>query len=110
MSARVGASLPGRLHRGSGMTGRWLTLLALTFGFVGIGWNGVQHTLMAELAGPHAAGTALGLGLANSSAGVTLAPPIFGKGVEPAGGYHLALIGLALTMAGALALARLAGC
>jgi len=26
--------------------------LALVFGFAGIGWNGVQHTLMAELAGP----------------------------------------------------------
>jgi sugar phosphate permease len=42
----------------------WLSALALVFGFAGIGWNGVPHTLMAELAGPSAAGTAVGLGLA----------------------------------------------
>src|SRR5439155_1483341 len=29
---------------------RWLVPLAVVFGFFGIGWNGVQHTLMAELA------------------------------------------------------------
>jgi len=46
--------------------------IASRFGFVGIGWNGVQHTLMAELAGPRSAGTAVGLGLALSSLGVTL--------------------------------------
>ena len=40
--------------------------LAVVFGFFGIGWNGVQHTLMAELAGPRAATTAVGLGLAVS--------------------------------------------
>ena len=89
---------------GPGTDGLWLTVLALVFGFVGIGWNGVQHTLMAELAGPHAAGTALGFGLAVSSAGVTLAPPIFGWCVTLAGGYRPVWIGLALTMAGALAL------
>ena len=82
----------------------WLTVLALVFGFVGIGWNGVQHTLMAEIAGPRAAGTALGFGLGISSAGVTLAPPVFGKAVELAGRYRVAWVGLALTMAGALVL------
>jgi MFS family permease len=73
------------------------------FGFAGIGWNGVQHTLMAELAGPRAAGTALGFGLALSSAGVTLAPPMFGWSVGLLGGYRGAWIGLALTMIAALA-------
>ena len=34
-------------------TSAWvLAPLALAFGFFGIGWNGVQHTLMAELVGP----------------------------------------------------------
>lgn len=84
-----------------------LTLLALVFGFVGIGWNGVQHTLMAELVGPSAAGTALGLGLAVSSLGVTLGPPLFGRSVELAGGYRGPWIGLALTMVAALALLAL---
>jgi MFS family permease len=88
---------------GPGSAAAWLTVLALVFGFVGIGWNGVQHTLMAELVGPRAAGTAVGFGLAVSSAGVTLAPPIFGKCVEWAG-YRPVWIGLALTMVGALAL------
>jgi predicted MFS family arabinose efflux permease len=92
---------------GPGTSGVWLTALALVFGFVGIGWNGVQHTLMAEIAGPRAAGTALGFGLGISSAGVTLAPPVFGKAVELAGGYRPAWIGLALTMVGALALLAL---
>ncbi len=38
--------------------------LAVGIGVFGVGWNGVQHTLMAELAGTRAAGTAVGLGLA----------------------------------------------
>jgi hypothetical protein len=57
---------------------------------------------MAELAGPRAAGTAIGLGLGVSSAGVTLAPPIFGKAVELGGGYRPAWIGLAAAKAAAL--------
>src|SRR5262249_57716314 len=32
-----------------------LTLIAAVFGFCGIGWNGVHHTLMAQLAGPPSA-------------------------------------------------------
>ncbi len=85
----------------------WLAPLVLVFGFVGIGWNGVQHTLMAELAGPRSAGTAVGMGLAVSSAGVTLGPPLFGAFVELAGGYRGAWIGLALTMGvGLVLLAR----
>ncbi len=89
---------------GAGASALWLTALALVFGFVGIGWNGVQHTLMAELAGPRSAGTALGMGLAVSSAGVTLGPLIFGWCVEWAGGYRGPWIGLALAMAGGLLL------
>lgn len=82
----------------------WLSMLVLVFGFAGIGWNGVQHTLMAELAGPTAAGTAVGLGLAVSSAGVMLGPVIFGRCVEAVGDYRGPWIGLALSMTAALAL------
>lgn len=81
-----------------------LAPLVLVFGFVGIGWNGVQHTLMAELAGARSAGTAVGLGLAVSSIGVTVAPPIFGSCVEWMGGYRGPWIGLALTMIAAIGL------
>jgi ACS family hexuronate transporter-like MFS transporter len=85
-----GASLP------------WLAALAFAFGVVGIGWNGVQHTWMAELAGPRAAGTAVGLGLAVASAGVTLGPPLFGYLAQVAGGYRGPWIGLAATMLAAV--------
>jgi predicted MFS family arabinose efflux permease len=89
---------------GPGTPALALAPLALVFGFVGIGWNGVQHTLMAEMAGPRAAGTAVGLGLAVSSLGVTLAPPLFGWCVEQLGSYRAPWIGLSLTMVGALLL------
>lgn len=47
------------------------------------------------------------LGLAVSSLGVTLGPPLFGRSVELAGGYRGPWIGLALTMGAALALLAL---
>ena len=43
---------------------------------------------MAELAGPLAAGTAVGLGLAVSSAGVTMGPLVFAYVVQTVGGYR----------------------
>jgi MFS transporter, ACS family, hexuronate transporter len=89
---------------GPGTSPLTLTAVALVFGFAGIGWNGVQHTLMAELAGPRSAGTAVGLGLAVSSVGVTLGPPVFGWLVELTGSYRGPWIGLAVTMLGALLL------
>ena len=79
-----------------GMTGRVL------FGIVGIGWNGVQQTWMAELAGPRAAGTAVGLGLGVASAGVTLGPLAFGYVVQAVGGFHGPWLALAACMALAL--------
>jgi len=73
--------------------------LAVAIGFFGVGWNGVQHTLMAELAGPRAAGTAVGLGLAISSLGVTVCPPVFGLVTERLGGFGAAWAVLAVGMA-----------
>jgi predicted MFS family arabinose efflux permease len=89
---------------GAGASRAGLSALAFLFGVVGIGWNGVQHTWMAELAGARAAGTALGLGLAVSSAGVTLGPLVFGYFVQRAGGFQAPWIVLALSMAGAIGL------
>src|SRR3989337_1823666 len=89
---------------GPGSSPWLLAALALTFGFVGIGWNGVQHTLMAELAGARTAGTAVGLGLAVSSLGVTLGPPAFGWLVEWVGGYRGPWVSLAAAMGLALIL------
>jgi predicted MFS family arabinose efflux permease len=87
---------------GAGASTLGLGTLAFVFGVVGIGWNGVQHTWMAELAGPRAAGTAVGLGLAVSSAGVTLGPLAFGYVVQAAGGYRGPWVALALTMVAAV--------
>ncbi|HSE03279.1 MAG TPA: MFS transporter [Methylomirabilota bacterium] len=81
-----------------------LAPLAAGIGLFGVGWNGVQHTLMAELAGPRAAGTAVGLGLAISSLGVTVCPPVFGLVVEGLGGYGAAWLALAASMVAALLL------
>jgi predicted MFS family arabinose efflux permease len=81
-------------------TSAWvLAPLTLCFGFFGIGWNGVQHTLMAELVGPRGAGTAIGLGLAISSLGVTICPPIFGLAAERLGSFAVPWAGLGLAMA-----------
>jgi ACS family hexuronate transporter-like MFS transporter len=87
-----------------GTGGLALAPLAVGIGLFGVGWNGVQHTLMAELAGPRAAGTAVGLGLAISSLGVTVCPPVFGLVVEGLGGYTAAWMALALSMVVALLL------
>jgi MFS transporter, ACS family, hexuronate transporter len=87
---------------GPGTSAGWLAALALLFGFAGIGWNGVQHTLMAELAGPGAAATAVGLGLAVSSAGVMAGPVVFGWLVQGAGGYRGPWLALAGSMTAGL--------
>lgn len=109
MIAGIGSAVCALLLAGTGPgTGAWfLVPLALGFGFFGIGWNGVQHTLMAELAGPRGAGTAIGLGLAISSLGVTICPPLFGLAVEHAGGFGVAWTLLAVSMALALGLLTL---
>lgn len=89
---------------GPGISPWLLAPLTFAFGFFGVGWNGVQHTLMAELVGPRAAGTAVGLGLAVSSAGVTLCGPLFGLAVERTGGYTAPWFGLAAAMVVAIGL------
>ncbi len=87
-----------------GITAWLLAPLTFGFGFFGVGWNGVQHTLMAELVGARAAGTAVGLGLAVSSLGVTICGPLFGLAVEASGGYAAPWLGLAAAMGVAILL------
>jgi len=90
------------LAMGAGASTLGLAALTAFFGVVGIGWNGVQHTWLAELAGPRAAGTAVGLGLALSSAGVTLGPLLFGYVLQETGSYRWPWLGLAAAMVAAL--------
>jgi predicted MFS family arabinose efflux permease len=78
--------------------------LALGFGLTGIGWNGVHHTLLAEIAGRDSAATAVGLCLAVSSVGVIAGPPLFGLAVDRLGVYDWGWYGLAGAMLAALAL------
>jgi sugar phosphate permease len=84
-----------------------LSGLALAFGLTGIGWNGVHHTLLAEIAGRDSAATAVGLCLAVSSIGVILGAPLFGLAADRLGVYHWGWYALAAAMV--LALGLLAG-
>lgn len=104
--AGTGSTLCSFVIAGTGQgTGPLLLLpLAACFGFFGIGWNGVQHTLLAELAGPRSAGTALGFGLAISSVGVTVFPPLFGLAVDWSGGFAPAWTAIGIVMVAALVL------
>ncbi|MBI2467131.1 MAG: MFS transporter [Candidatus Rokubacteria bacterium] len=94
LTARVGAATPAAV----------LSLLALAFGLTGIGWNGVHHTLVAELAGRESAATAVGLCLAIASLGVIAGPPLFGFAADRLRVYDWGWYGLAAAMVGALAL------
>jgi sugar phosphate permease len=99
--AGVGSTVCSLAMAGTGPgTGAWvLAPLAVAFGFFGIGWNGVQHTLMAELVGTRGAGTAVGLGLTISSLGVSVCPPLFGLAVQRLGGFSVPWAGLGIVMA-----------
>jgi predicted MFS family arabinose efflux permease len=94
--------LTARLGAGTAAAG--LSALALAFGFTGIGWNGVHHTLLAEIAGRDAAATAVGLCLAVSSVGVIVGPPLFGLAVDRLRVYDWGWYGLAAAMLAALGL------
>jgi predicted MFS family arabinose efflux permease len=81
-----------------------VSLIALAFGLTGIGWNGVHHTLLAELAGRESAATAVGLCLAISSLGVITGAPLFGLAADRLQMYDWGWVALAVAMLAALAL------
>ena len=76
----------------------WLALIAFGFGVAGIGWNGVHHTLVAEIAGRDSAATAVGLCLAVSSLGVIAGAPLVGAVADRLGSYGPGWVGLAGAM------------
>jgi predicted MFS family arabinose efflux permease len=86
----------GALAPGAGPAA--LALVAFGFGLAGIGWNGVHHTLVAEIAGRESAATAVGLCLAVSSLGVIAGAPLVGAVADRVGGYGPGWIGLAAAM------------
>jgi sugar phosphate permease len=81
-----------------------LSLIAVGFGLTGIGWNGLHHTLLAEIAGRDSAGTAVGLCLAVNAVGVIVGPPLFGLLADRLHAYEWGWYSLAAIMVAALAL------
>ena len=61
-------------------------LLILT-GLSSIGWNGINMTFVAELAGRRASATAAGVNLTGSYLGIIFGPPLFGLLVDATGSY-----------------------
>lgn len=95
-------ALTARLRPGTSAAA--VSVLAIAFGLSGIGWNGVHHTLLAELAGRAAAATAVGLCLAVSSVGVIVGAPLFGWAADRLHAYTWGWYGLAAAMVLALGL------
>ena len=67
-----------------------LAAATFLFGLGAIGWNGVYHTFVGEIAGRELAGTAIGFGLVASYVGVIVGPPVFGYLVDRTGSYAVA--------------------
>jgi sugar phosphate permease len=67
-----------------------LAALLFVAGLSSIGWNGINMTFVAELAGRHASATAAGFNLTASYLGIMTFPPIFGALVDAAGGSYSA--------------------
>ena len=59
-------------------------------GVSAIGWNGINMTFVAELAGRELSATAAGLNLTMSYLGVMICPPLFGLLVDATGAYTTA--------------------
>ncbi len=81
---------------GSGSPIGVLILLCLILGFAGIGWAGLQLTLVGELAGRKLAGTVTGIVTAIVMLGNITGPPIFGYIVDTTGSYRMAWLFLAV--------------
>lgn len=69
--------------------GEWfLALLVFMMGFTAIGWNGVFHAHLVEIAGKNLSGTATGLSLSIVFLGNLSGPIIFGGIVDLSGSYQ----------------------
>ena len=72
-------------------TPRVVLLLTLAVaGVSAIGWNGINMTFVAEIAGRRASATAAGLNLTASYLGIMVGPPLFGLLVDATGSYAAA--------------------
>jgi MFS transporter, ACS family, hexuronate transporter len=86
-------------------TPAWIVgALAVAMGASVIGWNGLLLAYVAEQAGPHRAGTAIGLAVSIVFIGAVVYPPLFGWLVDRTGSYQPAWLALAVILLGGLAL------
>ena len=86
-------------------TPAWLVgALAVVMGATVIGWNGLLLAYIAEQAGPHRAGTAIGLSVSIVFLGAVIYPPLFGWLVDRAGSYQPAWLLLAVFLLSGLVL------
>lgn len=85
-------------------------VLSVTLAMAGVsavGWNGINMTFVAELAGRQAAATAAGMNLTASYLGIMILPPLFGLLVDLTGSYTSAFqVGAAASL-GSLVLVSL---
>ena len=69
-------------------------------GVSAVGWNGINMTFVAELAGRQASATAAGMNLTASYLGIMILPPLFGFLVDLTGSYTSAFqVGAAASLA-----------
>jgi ACS family hexuronate transporter-like MFS transporter len=69
----------------------WLIIpTCLIFGFVGIGWGGLQLTLVGEFAGKEVAGVVTGISTALLLIGNIVGPPSLGHLIDVTGSYQIA--------------------
>ena len=69
-----------------------LAVLVAVTGLSSIGWNGINMTFVAEIAGRRTSATAAGFNLTASYLGILTFPPVFGALVDLSGGsYSVAL-------------------
>lgn len=64
--------------------------LIVAFGLVAVGWSGLYHVFVGEMAGREKAGTAVGLCLMVCAGGSVLGPPVFGFIVDVSQSYPVA--------------------
>jgi ACS family hexuronate transporter-like MFS transporter len=90
IGALAAASLLALAMVGPGTPRSLLWVILLSAGISAIGWNGINMTFVAEIAGRRASATAAGLSLTASSFGIMVGPPLFGLLVDVSGSYAVA--------------------
>ena len=64
--------------------------LVFAYGASAVGWNGLYHVAMAEIAGQKYAATGVGMSMTLNQFGTFFGPPIFGLVLDSTGSYQAA--------------------